>query len=144
MEIKFIEIDMKKVNEFLSKLPKWEQAAENGYKPLTTLWQDFSIAERAPQFGEDPIRAIRETFKSAVLGGRDNYKFMTELALVLNHKLFAHYTAAERAKKHNKVRAYKHFDRLAREYNAAWLAVDNWCVNNLSEEGRAYYEKVTD
>lgn len=52
-----------------------------GYKVLTTLWDDFSIADL---FG---IAAIRDTCKSSLKFAKDaGYKELTELVLVLNHK----------------------------------------------------------
>lgn len=27
------------------KIPKWDIEEETGYKPFTTFWQDFSIAD---------------------------------------------------------------------------------------------------
>ena len=55
---------------------------ENGYELQTTFWEDFSIADR---FG---LSAIKDTFKRAFEGWKDNYKYLTELILVLNHKIW--------------------------------------------------------
>lgn len=40
-------------------IPKWNITEFCGYKPLTTFWQDFSIADK---FGNN---AIEDTFKRA-------------------------------------------------------------------------------
>lgn len=53
---------------------------ENGYELQTTFWEDFSIADR---FG---LSAIQDTFKRAFEEWKNNYKYLTELILVLNHK----------------------------------------------------------
>lgn len=58
---------------------------ETGYKPLTTLWNDFSIADA---FG---LQAIKETYTSGLDYAKNDYKNMTELVLVLNHKCWQHY-----------------------------------------------------
>lgn len=58
---------------------------ENGYELQTTFWEDFSIADR---FG---LSAIKDTFKRAFEGWKDNYKYLTELILVLNHKIWQYY-----------------------------------------------------
>ena len=52
---------------------------ENGYELQTTFWEDFSIADR---FG---LSAIQDTFKRAFEEWKNNYKYLTELILVLNH-----------------------------------------------------------
>lgn len=66
-------------------LPKWGIEEYAGYTPKTTFWQDFSIAER---FGE---KAVRDTFRRAMSAWKSNYVYLTELVLVLNHKLNALY-----------------------------------------------------
>lgn len=49
------------------------------YEPFTTFANDFAIAEC---FGDS---AILDTYKRAVRGWIGNYKYMTELVMVLNH-----------------------------------------------------------
>ena len=58
---------------------------ENGYELQTTFWEDFSIADR---FG---LSAIQDTFKRAFEEWKNNYKYLTELILVLNHKIWQYY-----------------------------------------------------
>lgn len=41
------------------KIPKWDIEEETGYKPFTTFWQDFSIADT---YG---LQAIQDTFNRA-------------------------------------------------------------------------------
>ena len=62
-----------------------EFMAENGYELQTTFWSDFSIADR---FG---LSAIRDTFDRAFEEWKENYKYLTELVLVLNHKIWQYY-----------------------------------------------------
>lgn len=38
-------------------VPKWNVESELGYKPITTFWEDFSIADK---FGNE---AVNDTFK---------------------------------------------------------------------------------
>ena len=61
-------------------MDKWVMAEELGYTPQTTYWEDFSIAE---PFG---IAAIKDTALAAFNGCKDNYIWLTELIMVLNHK----------------------------------------------------------
>ena len=53
---------------------------ENGYELQTTFWNDFSIADR---FG---LSAVQDTFNRAFEEWKEDYKYLTELVLVLNHK----------------------------------------------------------
>ena len=62
------------------QVPVWSEAEVIGYEPKTTFWQDFSIAEA---FGE---RAVQDTFRRAFNAWKESYEYLTELALVVNHK----------------------------------------------------------
>ena len=96
---------------------------ELGYKTLTTYWDDFSIAER---FG---IKAIADTFREAVNEHYRNYKILTELVLILNHKIWYYYEKNE---------------RLAKLYNNLWETLDQWCCNHLKGEELSYYYRILD
>ena len=54
---------------------------ENGYETFTTFWSDFSIADK---FGPD---AVKDTFDRAFNEWKHDYKYLTELTLILNLKL---------------------------------------------------------
>lgn len=96
---------------------------DTGYKPITTFYQDFSIADK---FGTN---AIRETYNRAFKEWKDNYKYITELVLVLNWKLWSYYQT-------NK--------ELSDVYNELWIKLDNWCVDNLKGDALNYYFDTTD
>ena len=51
-----------------------------GYEPKTTFWSDFSIAD---MFGTE---GVQDTYNRAKESWQDNIEFMTEFAMVLNHK----------------------------------------------------------
>lgn len=61
-------------------LPKWNIEEETGYKPVTTFWDDFSIADI---YGKE---AIEDTFERAFNEWKGNIKYLAELYLVVNHK----------------------------------------------------------
>lgn len=48
----------------------------------TTFAMDFAIAEA---FGEN---AVKDTYRRAMRGWKDNYKYLTELVIVLNHRIW--------------------------------------------------------
>lgn len=57
----------------------------NGYETMTTFWSDFTIAD---VFG---IAAIKDTFKRAFNEWKSNYKYLTELVMILNWKCWVYY-----------------------------------------------------
>lgn len=95
----------------------------SGYQPKTTFWQDFTIADA---FGED---AIKDTYKRAFNEWQNDVEYLTELALVLNWKIWSWHETNE---------AY------GRLYDALWHTCDAWCMENLKGDDLAYYLKTTD
>lgn len=101
----------------------WNIEELTGYKPITTFYQDFSIADN---FGID---AIKDTYKRAFNEWKDNYKFLTELVMVLNWKIFEHYKSNE---------------PIARVYDALWKQANEYAMENLKDEEAQYYYEITD
>ena len=103
----------------------WEEMmrSELGYEPITTFWSDFTIAEA---FGHD---AIKETYERAMKEWKSNYKYLTELVIVLNHKIWQWYKADEAT---------------GRLYNDLWIKADKYACDNLEGEEAEYYYSVTD
>lgn len=95
----------------------------NGYETMTTFWEDFSIADH---FG---IKAVKDTYNRAFKGWKDNYKYLTELVMVLNWKIWQHYETNE---------------PLAKIYNELWQQADNYACENLKGEEAEYFFRVTD
>lgn len=90
----------------------------------TTFWTDFSIADR---FGTS---AVRETFQRAFDEWKSNYKYLTELVIVLNRKIWEHY------ENWNKT--------LAKVYNDIWQIADSYAYENLKDEELKYFIHTTD
>ena len=95
----------------------------NGYEVQTTFWEDFSIADK---FG---ISAVKDTFNRAFNEWKGNYIYLTELVLVLNHKIWQHYEKNE---------------ALAKVYNELWEKADAYAVNNLKGEELSHFYNVLD
>lgn len=95
----------------------------NGYETMTTFWQDFSIADK---FG---ITAIKDTYKRAFNEWKGNYKYLTELVMVLNWKIWQHYGNNE---------------SIARVYNELWEEADLYAQENLHGEEAEYFFRTTD
>lgn len=102
----------------------WRIEAYTGYKPISTFWDDFTIAE---QFGEV---AIRDTYKTSFTGWKYNYKMMTELSMVLNHKIWQHW-------ENNR-------HEIAKVYDSLWKQCDTYLMDNLHRKELEYYIKTTD
>ena len=50
-----------------------------------TFWMDFSIADR---FG---VKAVKDTYHRAFKAWKHDYRYLTDLVIVLNHKIWQHY-----------------------------------------------------
>lgn len=96
---------------------------ENGYELQTTFWDDFTIADL---FG---LSAIRDTFDRAFEEWKDNYKYLTELILVLNHKIWQHHETKP---------------EVAELYNSLWRQTDRYAVENLKGDELDYFYEITD
>ena len=110
-------------NEFEIQIPRWTMAEEFGYTPLTTFWEDFSIAD---MFGAN---AIKDTFKRAFNEWKGDYKYLTELVMVLNHKIW---------------RWYQRDEKLAGVYNELWEQADEYAMENLEGDEMRYFLRTTD
>lgn len=107
---------------FFKTLPVWNVEKEIGYKPISSFWQDFSIAER---FGK---LAILDTYARALKEWKSDYKMFTELVMVLNHKIFSW---------------YERNDTLASIYNDLWTEADALACQDLKGEELAYFYQTT-
>lgn len=95
------------------------------YEPITTFWNDFSIAER---FGE---REILDTYKRVFKEWKTNYKYLTELVMVLNHKIW----------QHHEIQGH---ERLTELYDTLWRKADEYACEHLEGEELSYFYRVTD
>lgn len=101
----------------------WNIEAVCGYKPLTTFWMDFSIAD---VFGE---KAIKDTYKRTFEEWNHDVKFVTELCMVLNWKIHQWYGKN---------------DAYATLYDKLWRKVDTWCMRHLKGNDLSYFLDTTD
>ena len=91
---------------------------------FTTFWMDFSIADR---FGK---AAVKDTYKTAFESWKDNYKYLTELVMVLNHKIWEHHEAGNNS--------------FAELYDKLWRKADLYAMENLKGKGLRFFCTVTD
>lgn len=96
----------------------------NGYEVQTTFYSDFTIADA---YGVD---AVKDTYDRAFKEWKNNVVYLTELVIVLNHKIWEHY--------------HKNNSGLIATYDTLWKTADKYCMTVLSDEDVEYYLKVTD
>ena len=96
----------------------------NGYKTFTTFWQDFSIADL---FGAG---AVQETYDRAFAEWKNDYKYLTELVMVVNHKCWQHYHEGN--------------EQLSRLYSDLYYKAHYYACENLKGDELSYYVQVTD
>ena len=96
----------------------WGRANLSGYESITTFWSDFTIADA---FGVD---AVEDTFNRAFAEWKSDYKYLTELVLVLNHKMWEHQDENE---------------DLGDLYYSLWFEADSYASDNLKDDELAYY-----
>lgn len=97
---------------------------ECGYITKTTFYMDFTIADA---YGVD---AIRDTYNRSFKAYQNDKVYITELCLVLNHKIWEHHS--------------KNNEPLMVAYDTLWKQLDNWIMTHLSDEDLEYYLQVTD
>lgn len=95
-----------------------------GERVSTTFCQDFTIAD---MFGLD---AIKDTYNRAFREWKSDYKYLTELVMVLNHKIWEHYEKGN--------------DKYAELYNNIWMETHDWAYDNLKGEELKFYIDVLD
>lgn len=105
------------------RIKTWNIENITGYKPKTTFYEDFSIADR---FG---IPAVKDTFKRAFEGWKNNHIYLTELVMVLNWKIWEHCETN---------------DALAEVYNDLWEQTRDYAVETLKDTELEYYLTTTD
>ena len=105
----------------------WLLAEQIGYEPITTFWQDFSIADK---FGKN---AIKETAEKAFEEWKDDYKFLTELIMVINHKSWEY--------SNSNLDLCSFYSNLYYEYDEKAI---NYLEKKKDQEAISYYFKTLD
>ena len=90
----------------------------------TTFWQDFSIADA---FG---VKAIKDTYKRAFEEWKSDYRYLTDLVMVVNHKCWQHYEKGN--------------NELSQLYSDLYYEADAYACENLKSDELSYYFRVTD
>ena len=105
------------------RIVDWNIEAMTGYKPISTFYTDFSIADN---FG---ATAIMDTYTRATEEWKNDYKMLTELVMVLNWKIWEH---NDRNQKY------------ARLYTRLYEELDRYAIDTLKGEELSYFFSTTD
>lgn len=106
------------------EIKNWNIEELTGYHPVSTFYTDFSIADK---FGLD---AIKDTYKRAFEGWKTNFRYITELVMVLNWKCWEHYDT-------------KHIE-MSELYANLYEELNDWCFDNLKGAELDYFIQTTD
>ena len=102
---------------------EWTIEEQTGYKPITTFYSDFSIADA---YGSN---AVEDTYKRAFAEWKSDYKYLTELVMVLNWKIWEWYEKS---------------DILCNLYHVLWSQADEYACEHLKGKELEYFYRVTD
>lgn len=103
--------------QFLERFTDW--------RPSTLYWQDFSIAEK---YGKYEIRRVyTETFKEA----KEDYRLLTELVMILNHKSWQHCE-------------YINCSEFCNYYSDLFQKTKKYALSHLKGDELTYFLEVTD
>ena len=123
IEIINIEPSFKTVSLWGIPAKVWNPEADSGYQPITTFYLDFTIADK---FGQ---MAVIDTYNRCLAAWKRNYKYLTELSMVLNYKIWEYYRTRP---------------ALASQYNHLWDACREYCESHLKGEELQYFYEATD
>lgn len=116
------------------KIPIWKIQEMTGYEPKTTFWSDFSIADK---FG---LGSIKGTFNRAFDSWKHDHIYVTELAMVLNHKCWEHY---HRSRKELEPFCDNHAE-IGQWYKDKYYELLDWADKNLKGDELAYFYQTLD
>jgi len=117
-------------------------AEMSGYQPKYTFYADFAIAEFCEVYMRDK-GAVKKTYKQVVESWGTDIKAMTEIVMVLNHKMWAFYQKVDS-------RYLGVGDSTAERFSMLYQELYEKAVNFIEKkfgndsEAMSYYYEVTD
>ena len=114
----------------------------NPYEPKYSFYRDFAIAEFCEVYMNDK-NAIRKTYKDILKSYGDNYEALTELVMVLNHKIWAYYQKVDSHYLGVSDEKAMEFSKL---YDTLWREAQNVFFKKFegNDEATSYYFRVLD
>lgn len=93
------------------------------YEMKTTFWSDFTIADA---FGTG---AVKDTFDRAFAEWKSDPVYLTELAMILNHKIWQY---------------YRNNAALSKLYDTLYWKTDEYALAHLNDSDLQYYLRTMD
>ena len=105
----------------------WDKILANytDYRSQTDLYDEYSIAET--QNAKSVQTLFRDTFELA----KGDYKYLTELVMVLSHKMWYWYEINPSGS-------------MVSAYSKCFEKAHNWALTHLNSDEIRYYKEVTD
>lgn len=113
----------------LQKYAEIPPFVDTNYKPKTTLWGDFGVADIYVLNGMEPD-AVQDTFNRCFEEFKDDREYGTELAMVLNYKAWEHDS--------------KNNDKLTNLYSRLYYQLRDYIYDHWKEDDLSYYYRITD
>jgi len=114
----------------------------SSYKPKYTFYSDFAIAEFYFVYGKDK-NSIKETYDRVIKSWSSSYEALTEIILVLNHKIWAFFQDVDTQ--------YLGIDKekgkeIAGIYNELWKKTEDlfFKLYENNDDAMSHYYEVTD
>ena len=105
-------------------LMNWNVENICGYKPKTTFYLEFSMADETKDLNQ-----IKKTFNKIFDLFKGYFDLLTELVMVLNWKIWEHYGDNE---------------SMARLYDELWRKTENYAYENLKGDELNYFIRTID
>lgn len=121
-------------------------AEMTGWKPQYTFYSDFAIAEFCETYMRDR-GAVVKTFRQVIKSWGSDYKALTEIIMVLNHKIWAFYGKDDAGVDARYLGVSKEMgNNIAKVYNSLWEEAKKEFFKRFAknEEATSYYFDVTD
>ena len=114
----------------------------SSYKPKYTFYSDFAIAEFYQVYGRES-NAILDTYNRVIESWSGSYEALTEIILVLNHKIWAFFQDVDT--KYLGISKEKGKE-IARIYNELWQKAGDlfFKLYENNSEAMSHYYEVTD
>ena len=121
---------------------KMNLAEMSGFQPKYTFYADFSVAEFCEVYLRD-ANAVKKTFNQVVKSWGTDYKAMTEIVMVLNHKSWAF---AQKVDSKYLGLGDTRANEFAILYTELYYKADEMFCNKFkgNADAMAYYYEVTD
>lgn len=94
----------------------------NGYETITSYYLDFSVAE------ELGVESIKSVFDNVFNKCKHDYKYLTELVMVLSWKMYEHRSG----------------NLFGKVYSDLWSFADTYACDNLHGAELKYFLRTTD